>query len=124
MPYSWWQDYRERLKSPDWKERRKRMIRECGGGCERCFLITDKLELHHKTYERLWDELDSDLEVLCEKCHKIADAERQAETEDRLHNARLNGWARKKYGEDWASYEDIEEVEEEFYRWVERKQGY
>lgn len=31
---------------------------------------TRALQVHHKTYERLGEERDADLEVLCETCHK------------------------------------------------------
>jgi hypothetical protein len=37
------------------------------------------LEVHHETYARFWRELDSDLLALCPACHKLADAEREAE---------------------------------------------
>ena len=35
------------------------------------------MEVHHKTYERLGKERRSDLEVLCPRCHRIADRERE-----------------------------------------------
>ena len=32
---------------------------------------TDNLEVHHRTYERLGEELASDLTVLCNRCHHV-----------------------------------------------------
>lgn len=36
--------------------------------CQTCLSVED-LEVHHKTYERLGDELPEDLITLCRECH-------------------------------------------------------
>jgi len=41
-----------------------------GGRCQVCN-SPDGLEAHHRTYERLGDELPGDLTCLCRKCHQI-----------------------------------------------------
>ena len=73
------------------------------------------------TYTRLGDEHPDDLEVLCRGCHDRADDERReaakAAAAERLWDARVEGWARKRYGD---NYEFIEPeiVEEEFRQWL------
>lgn len=83
------------------------------------------LELHHKTYDRLGRERIADLELLCRGCHERADSERerrgQIKAAATLYEARLEGWATRKYGEDWRSFLDEELVIEEFDAWVEEK---
>jgi hypothetical protein len=49
------------------KEARKR----AGLKCERCSQ-GGPLQVHHLTYDRLWDELPEDVQVLCSKCHELA----------------------------------------------------
>lgn len=72
------------LKSEHWKATRARAIELAGKKCSRCrksagalldvpgvrFGVCIHLEVHHRTYERLWFERDSDLEVLCQLCHR------------------------------------------------------
>jgi hypothetical protein len=57
------------LNSPDWRRRRNAALRRAGFRCERCNSKRD-LQAHHKTYERLGAERDSDIEVLCLLCHE------------------------------------------------------
>lgn len=120
---SWRAAYRERIDSFAWRGKRMRLITERGGVCERCGRRRRPLHLHHKTYERLGRERDSDLEVVCVSCHRKADAERAAKGARRSstarHNARIDGWASRKYGEDWADYLDRAEVADEFDEWLE-----
>jgi 5-methylcytosine-specific restriction endonuclease McrA len=61
-------EYIAYLKSPEWSALRTRLFAERGNKCACCGKSKD-LRLHHKTYVRLYDEMDSDLEVLCEDCH-------------------------------------------------------
>lgn len=57
--------YADYLLSVHWVEMRRRMLagRRCGCGAR-------ATQLHHLTYERLGDELPTDLEPLCERCHR------------------------------------------------------
>lgn len=76
-------NYEEYLRSSKWYELRARVIkeREC---CEAC-QSTDKLNVHHGTYEDLGNEKDWQLFLLCNHCHF------------RLHDKHRNGkrgWAR------------------------------
>jgi hypothetical protein len=113
----WREQYMERINSFAWQGLRMRLLKERNYTCDRCKKRTQPLQLHHKTYERLGCERDDDLAVLCIPCHEIADKERAAEgrarSADAYYDARLDGWASKKYGEDWADY-DYESIKDEF----------
>lgn len=86
-------------------------------------MVGGSLHLHHKTYERLENELIDDLELVCPDCHKIADAERAAigyrNAATTRYNSGLRTFAEKKYGEDWD--EDYELAQEAYDRWLEKK---
>lgn len=58
--------YREYLQSPEWKTRRKRVVKRQGGKCPCGRSICD---VHHKTYKRVYNEPISDLVGLCRPCH-------------------------------------------------------
>jgi 5-methylcytosine-specific restriction endonuclease McrA len=62
--------YDQYLKTPHWQRTRERVLRWYGRRCAKCG-ATERLEVHHKTYERLGCELMADLEILCEKCHSL-----------------------------------------------------
>lgn len=70
--------YENYLKSPHWQELRKAKIKEQNFQCERCGEFGRRtpwqtiigLQVHHLTYERLWQEELSDLEVVCRPCHE------------------------------------------------------
>jgi hypothetical protein len=83
------------------------------------------LTLHHRNYERLGREIESDVELLCATCHEKADSERKKRTENRRSNTRfysgMTTYAEKKYGDSdyWP-----EDIEEEFSDWLERTNYY
>lgn len=110
--------YEERISSDAWRRLRARRIRQARGRCEWCGWLADRLELHHKTYERLGHERDSDLELLCPDCHRKADVQRAARTATRRYWSRVRGFARAKYGEDCEDWLDPADVAEEFEAWV------
>lgn len=61
--------YPDYLESPYWRLHvRRQALARAGGRCERCG-VSDGLEVHHVTYERLGCEHPDDLEVLCGPCH-------------------------------------------------------
>lgn len=64
MPYS------EYLRSPEWQEKRKKALRFAGFKCQLCN-SAERLNVHHRTYERLGQELLGDLITLCNDCHSI-----------------------------------------------------
>jgi hypothetical protein len=121
----WRQRYNDHLNSEEWRELKREIIDERGAECERCG-EEGVLYLHHKTYERLGEELPSDLELLCGDCHKIADEERAIVGRQRSARARYDAafetYAAKKYGDSWEAWKDIGEVMDEFDEWLERQE--
>jgi len=61
--------YQKYLQSPEWKDRRKGILRRANGRCERCGDECDRLHVHHLTYARLGCERDTDLLAICNRCH-------------------------------------------------------
>lgn len=59
--------YSDYLKSEHWKNLKKEVLSR-RGQCQNC-TIKKKLLLHHKNYNCLFKEKDSDLIVLCFDCH-------------------------------------------------------
>lgn len=115
------------LASDRWARFRERLLCARGRRCERCQVSQTQrdLELHHLTYERLGCERDDDVQVLCVVCHVTADREReaaqQAAAAERLYAARVDGWASKRYGEDWDESRSYDEVADAFEDWLERR---
>jgi hypothetical protein len=62
-------DYYAYLKSPEWAVRRQWKLEAAENRCQLCD-ATDRLQVHHRTYERLGKERIADLIVLCERCHR------------------------------------------------------
>ncbi len=61
--------YSKYLHTKEWVSKRNK-IREERKCCELCG-STDKLQVHHLTYENLGNEKDEDLMLLCENCHNL-----------------------------------------------------
>ena len=59
------------LKTPYWLDLRRRMIHKAGNQCQVCKKsgVGAVLNVHHRSYDRLGEELPSDLMVLCRECH-------------------------------------------------------
>lgn len=60
------------LKTGYWYQIRKFVLERDGHRCANC-QVTQKLHVHHKTYEHRGDEFNhlEDLITLCERCHEI-----------------------------------------------------
>lgn len=110
--------YKTYMGSAAWAKKKLEAINRAHCRCNRCGSWY-YLEVHHKTYDRLGDELPSDLEVLCKSCHVIADGERAAQTSARAYSSGLDAWATKVYGEDENRWPN--DVEDRFDRWLEKK---
>ena len=113
--------YRDYINSPQWKAKREAVLTRDKHTCRRCGQAAT--EVHHKTYDHLGQEPYCDLESLCAECHRKADQERESKKSARRWDARLDGWASKRYGEDWEETYDYGVVEEEFDRWLEDRDG-
>jgi len=76
------------LSSPTWAKKKNIKMLEQNCTCEICgYYINDEpgipMDVHHKTYERLFDEELDDLQVLCRNCHeKIHQGSRSDVTRD------------------------------------------
>lgn len=64
------EDYIKYLKSREWIEFRANIIKKRGKACEKCGKTNCIIHAHHLTYERIFVELESDIQLLCEECHK------------------------------------------------------
>lgn len=64
--------YQDYLSTLQWQRRRWGCFRRAAMKCESCGARPE--QAHHLTYERLFNELDSDLMALCEDCHQRAEA--------------------------------------------------
>jgi hypothetical protein len=74
------------------------------------------LDVHHLTYDRVFEEPPEDLCVLCQRCHPRADRKRE---EDTAWDKGLSTYLEKKYGsDDW-----FPGCEDEFNAWLESKEG-
>lgn len=62
-------DYQEYLQSDEWKSTRDAARERAGYRCQVCNTDGPILDTHHRTYERIGDELPGDLIVLCRDCH-------------------------------------------------------
>jgi hypothetical protein len=109
-------DYAEYLNSPEWKQRRQESLRRAKYTCARCGRIKPaaQLHVHHLTYERLGNELPSDLQVVCLVCHREADEERKAAgptaRPEGYDHSKLRygfeGWMRNGDNSDWYNWPD------------------
>jgi 5-methylcytosine-specific restriction endonuclease McrA len=61
--------YQDYLLSPKWQAKRKQVLRRASYRCEQCGKRA-RLDVHHKTYERIFNEALTDLQALCRLCHK------------------------------------------------------
>lgn len=64
-------EYNKYISSYSWRLIRKKVLEDRNHTCEKCGLMPEAklLHVHHKTYERLFNEELSDLELLCKNCH-------------------------------------------------------
>jgi len=70
--------YYEYLKSDKWKRKRDKVMLRDKNVCQAC-LTREATDVHHLTYERIYNEPLFDLVAICRPCHeKIHDLERDA----------------------------------------------
>lgn len=68
---SWASWYSAYIASPAWRQKRLDLFAKVGRKCSRCGDDKNKIQVHHKTYQRVGRERLSDLEPLCELCHSL-----------------------------------------------------
>jgi predicted metal-binding protein len=64
-------EYDEYLQSEHWKIVSKESRRLADYRCQVCNSCDNVLHVHHRTYERIGNELQQDLVCLCDKCHEL-----------------------------------------------------
>lgn len=66
-------DYYEYIQSPEWKQKADKARKRAGYRCQVCNRSIKEivLDVHHRTYERLGNERNEDLTVLCRDCHSL-----------------------------------------------------
>ena len=72
-------NYAEYIRSEKWRQKSYDAKLRAGNRCQVCNRSGDEIQLetHHRTYERLGNEYDSDLTVLCRDCHSIFEHQRE-----------------------------------------------
>ena len=114
-------EYTDYIKSDKWRARCNELRAKRGSICERCGSDV-WIEVHHLTYDRLGDELDDDLQIVCHACHPQVDKEREQREADRAFQKRADAWAAKVYGHDWRDTESPDNVIDAFYEWIQNKE--
>jgi 5-methylcytosine-specific restriction endonuclease McrA len=64
------EEYASYLKSPEWKARREAALEAALWACQVCNRDS-ALQVHHRCYERVGEERQEDLIVLCDDCHGL-----------------------------------------------------
>jgi len=70
-------NYAQQIKHPLWQKKRLEVLEASGFECENCGDKEETLHVHHPFYRRgamIWEYEKSELECLCNKCHKSAHA--------------------------------------------------
>lgn len=65
----WADRYALYLQSPEWSDKRQKVLQRAQGLCEAC-LGEDATEVHHLTYDHVFDEPLFDLVAVCGRCHR------------------------------------------------------
>lgn len=100
--------YLDYIKSEEWLNLKLDIIQLRGCRCEKCGKPKEpnKLQLHHITYERLFNERAEDLKLLCPRCHqkehKLPPKRKSRIKANNVHKVRLKA---KNYGYlSWKDY--------------------
>mgnify|MGYP002507683738 CR=1 FL=1 len=72
--------YDEYIQSQEWARRSEQANLRAGWRCQVCN-SQNELHTHHRTYERLGAERNTDLTVLCADCHKLFHEYRRLQSE-------------------------------------------
>lgn len=73
-------DYAQYLQSPEWKAKRQLVLQRSGGKCEGCW-SADATQVHHLTYEHIYNEFLWELVAICNECHRRAHPEKHSHDE-------------------------------------------
>jgi hypothetical protein len=64
-------DYHQYIQSAEWRAKADAAKERAGSRCQVCNSPKRPLDAHHRTYERLGEELPEDIIVLCRKCRGL-----------------------------------------------------
>lgn len=89
--------YHEYTNSPRWEERKRNFRRSKsfrGGSCFVCTNSRIQVHIHHRSYDRLGNEWNRDLRVLCAVCHAAAHERGEVKMRAKFypHASRNNLW--------------------------------
>ena len=119
----WRQKYEKHIRSAKWKNIRRDLFKIRGEKCESCGARSSMLEVHHLNYDRLGNELITDLKIVCKPCHVKEDEKRARQVsinrQINQYNNAFNTWFYKRTGMN-PFYAD-DSAYEEFDRWLENK---
>ena len=73
------EEYKNYLRSKDWKERRKEFLEQSNYECEECG--EKATQVHHLNYGCLGEEEREDVEILCKNCHILKELEKGTDLE-------------------------------------------
>ncbi len=129
-----WFAYAKYIRSPEWRKICRLVKERAGNRCERCRpgdIHVGRLSVHHLTYDRFMREKLTDLQLLCDHHHEIADREREQEAreayeqagEEAMDAAGMNTYFTKIYGRNWVDHfgSDIPSAYEQWDEWKQRK---
>lgn len=73
-------NYYAYIESEEWRQRANAAKLRAGYRCQVCNRPSSEvtLDAHHRTYERLGDELPEDITVLCRGCHELYETRRKS----------------------------------------------
>ena len=78
-------NYRKYIRSKAWKQKAEEAKERVDNRCQFCNRSRDEIQLdaHHRTYERLGNELPEDITILCRDCHQLFEDNKKAITKSR-----------------------------------------
>jgi 5-methylcytosine-specific restriction endonuclease McrA len=68
--YGFWQRYDKYLHSDEWRARRERALNRDSHKCQQPGCRREADHVHHLNYDRVGEELDTDLTSVCFPCHQ------------------------------------------------------
>ena len=98
--------YQEYLQSPQWDEKRTKVLKRAGNICEGCG-DERATQIHHRTYQHLFDEFLFELVALCPTCHARIHAEERLQTDVEPPCCACRFQSQDEQGNDWCGCHDI-----------------
>jgi len=129
-----WLAYAQYINSPEWRKLCRLVKKRAGHLCERRGpeeIHIGRPSVHHLTYDRFKHEKLTDLQLLCDHHHEVADHERERAMrkaylqagEEAMDAAGMNTYFMKTLGRDWVDHfgSHIASAYDEWEEWKQRK---